>query len=75
MGGTVRAFNEAHPDIRLKATGIAAGNWGNYVSTVATQIAGGAKYDIVYVATEGQRMFASRGILLPLDEFIARTRT
>lgn len=66
------AFNEAHPDIRLKATGIAAGNWGNYVSTVATQIAGGAKYDIVYVATEGQRMFASRGILLPLDEFIAR---
>jgi len=64
-------FNKANPDIKLKATGLAAGNWGNYVSTVATQIAGGAKYDIVYVATEGQRLFTSKGLLLPLDDYIA----
>lgn len=38
-------FNKANPNITIKATGLAAGNWGSYVSTVATQIAGGAKYE------------------------------
>lgn len=64
-------FNKANPNITIKATGLAAGNWGSYVSTVATQIAGGAKYDIVYVATEGQRLFTSKDLLLPLDDYIA----
>ena len=39
---------------------------------MATQIAGGAEYDIVYMATEGQRLFASRDVLLPLDDYIAQ---
>ena len=65
------AFNEADPDISIKANGIAAGSWGNYVTTVATQLAGGQEYDIVYVATEGQRLFASRDVLFPLDDYIA----
>ena len=66
-----QAFNEAHPEIKLEANGIPAGSWGNYVTTVATQLAGGQKYDIVYVATEGQRLFATKNLLLPLDDYIA----
>ncbi len=66
-----QAFNEAHPEIKLEANGIPAGSWGNYVTTVATQLAGGQKYDIVYVATEGQRLFATKDLLLPLDDYIA----
>lgn len=65
------AFNEAEPGISIKANGVAAPSWGEYISTVATQIAGGQQYDIVYVATEGQRLLASKNILLPLDDYIA----
>ena len=54
------AFNESNPDIRITPNGVAAPSWGEYVTTVATQLAGGREYDIVYVATEGQRLLASR---------------
>lgn len=67
----IAAFNESNPDITIKPTGISAGSWGEYITTVATQLAGGKEYDIVYVATEGQRLLASRDILLPLDDYIA----
>ena len=66
------AFNEAEPSISINATGLAAAGWSDYATTVATQIAGGAEYDIVYMATEGQRLFASRDVLLPLDDYIAQ---
>jgi len=65
------AFNESNPGVKITANGVAAPSWGDYVSTVATQLAVGQEYDIVYVATEGQRLLASRDILLPLDDFIA----
>lgn len=65
------AFNESNPGVSIKANGVAAPSWGEYVSTVATQLAGGQEYDIVYVATEGQRLLASKNILLPLDDYIA----
>jgi len=66
-----KAFNESNPEITIKATGLAAAGWSDYATTVATQLAGGAEYDIVYMATEGQRLFASKGVLLPLDDYIA----
>lgn len=63
-------FNKKYPDIKLKAQGIAAGNWADYSNTVATRLAGGQKIDIIQVATEGQRLFASKGVLEDLDPFI-----
>ena len=63
-------FNGEGPDIKLKAQGIAAGNWADYSNTVATRLAGGQKIDIIQVATEGQRLFASKGVLEDLDPFI-----
>ncbi|MDT0443493.1 ABC transporter substrate-binding protein [Streptomyces johnsoniae] len=68
------AFREAHPDIELEARGIAAPNWGTFANTVATQIAGGKVPDVVQVATEGQRLFASKGLMEPLDDYIANDR-
>lgn len=64
-------FNKAHPEITLKAQGIPSGNWATFANTVSTRIAGGQVPDIVQIATEGQRIFASKGLLEPLDEFIA----
>ncbi|MFE5334522.1 ABC transporter substrate-binding protein [Isoptericola sp. NPDC056573] len=63
-------FNEQHPEIALAASG-KSGSWAQFVYAVATQIAGGQPPDIVQIATEGQRLFASKGVLAPLDDLIA----
>jgi multiple sugar transport system substrate-binding protein len=67
-------FNKTYPKVQVKATGIAAGDWGTFASTISTQIAGGKVFDIVDVATEGQLLMASKGVLEPLDDFIARDK-
>jgi len=63
-------FNKQYPDIKLKAVGIPSGNWATFSTTVATRLAGGQKIDIIQVATEGQRLFASKGILEDLAPYI-----
>ena len=65
-------FNKEYPDIELKAVGIPSGNWATFSTTVATRLAGGQKIDIIQVATEGQRLFASKGILEDLAPYIAQ---
>lgn len=67
-------FNKQNPDITLNATGIPAGDWGSFVNTVSTQIAGGKVPDIIQVATEGQALLASKGLLEPLDDYIAKDK-
>ncbi|QTX03385.1 ABC transporter substrate-binding protein [Agromyces archimandritae] len=63
-------FNKQYPGIKLKAQGIPSGDWSVFSNTVATRLAGGQKIDIIQVATEGQRLFASKGVLEPLEPFI-----
>lgn len=63
-------FNKKQPEIKLEPQGIAAETWGEFANTVATRVAGGQVPDIIQVATEGQRTFASKGILAPLDEYM-----
>ncbi|MFW6722628.1 ABC transporter substrate-binding protein [Streptomyces sp. MAR4 CNY-716] len=67
-------FNKSRPKVKIKARGIAAETWGNFANTVSTQIAGGKVPDIVQVATEGQRLFASKSLLEPLDPYMDRDR-
>lgn len=69
------AFARAHPKIKISARGIASKNWAEFANTVSTQIAGGKVPDIISVATEGQRLFASKGLLEPLDSYIEKDRT
>ncbi|MBM3931012.1 MAG: extracellular solute-binding protein, partial [Sphingomonadales bacterium] len=38
------------------------------------QLAGGAKYDVLNLATEGALLFADKGVVLPLDDLIARDK-
>lgn len=68
------AFQQAHPDIGINARGIAAGDWGTFANTVSTQIAGGKVPDVIQVATEGQRLFAAKGLMEPLDAYMERDR-
>lgn len=63
-------FNKAYPKIKLEAQGIPSGNWATFANTVSTRIAGGQVPDIIQIATEGQRIFASKDLLEPLESYI-----
>ncbi|MGI3782497.1 MAG: ABC transporter substrate-binding protein, partial [Janthinobacterium lividum] len=65
-------FRADHPEITLKTQGIAAKTWADFANTVSTRLAGGQPLDVVQIATEGQRIFASKGLLEPLDPYIAK---
>lgn len=67
-------FGRTSRDITLKATGVPVDNWAAFFDKVNTQIAGGVKYDIVQIATEGRELFAAANLLEPLDAFIGRDR-
>nr|WP_269091098.1 sugar ABC transporter substrate-binding protein [Actinopolymorpha cephalotaxi] len=67
-------FRKKYPNITLKAQGIAADSWAGFANTVATRLAGGQSLDVVQIATEGQRIFASKRLLEPLDPYIQKDR-
>lgn len=67
-------FSEKHPEIKLKAEGIPLTNWGEFFNKLSTRLAGGQVPDVIQVATEGQRLFASKGLLAPLDDYIAKDK-
>lgn len=62
-------FNKVHPGITVKPQGIPASNWAEFANAVAARLAGGEQIDIVQIATEGQRLFASKGVLEPLQPY------
>jgi multiple sugar transport system substrate-binding protein len=67
-------FRETNPSIDLKAEAVPSNNWADFFNKVSTRIAGGRVPDMLQVATEGQRLFASKGLVAPLDDFIAKDK-
>jgi multiple sugar transport system substrate-binding protein len=67
-------FAEKYPNIKLKAQANAANNWAAFFDQISTQIAGGKIPDLIQVATEGQRLFASRGLVEPIDDVLERDK-
>ena len=67
-------FRQKYPDVQLTAQANASNNWATYFNAISTQIAGGKVPDVVQVATEGQRLFASRGLVQPIDDYLARDK-
>ena len=70
----VAAFNEVQPDIQVEVQAVPAESWSGFFDAVSTRIAGGQIPDVMRVATEGQLLFASRGLVEPLDDYIERDR-
>jgi multiple sugar transport system substrate-binding protein len=66
------AFQAQYPDVTLEVVGIPGGTWAQFADAVTTRIAGGEQFDVVQIATEGQRLFASRGMIEPIDELLER---
>jgi len=65
-------FKEQYPGIELEAQPNPVNDWAAFFDAVSTQIAGGKSPDVVQVATEGQRLFASRGLCQPINDLIDR---
>jgi multiple sugar transport system substrate-binding protein len=63
-------FREAHPNVDLQLVPVAATEWDTYLARVATVLASGQQLDNIEVGTEGFLLFASSGIIRPLDEFV-----
>jgi multiple sugar transport system substrate-binding protein len=67
-------FKKKYPQVDFKANAIPSDNWASFADTVATQLAGGAKYDVLNLATEGALLFADKGVVLPLDDLMKRDK-
>lgn len=65
-------FHELYPDIEIEAVTVEGDTWAEFGDAVATRIAGGESFDVLVIATEGQRVFASRGLLDPIDDLLER---
>ncbi|MGH3502154.1 MAG: ABC transporter substrate-binding protein, partial [Nocardioidaceae bacterium] len=67
-------FQTEHPAVSLVTKNVPSHNWADFFNRVTTQLAGGQPLDVLDIATEGQRLFASKGLLEPLDHFLRRDR-
>ncbi len=67
-------FRQKYPNVQLTSEANASNNWATYFNAISTQIAGGKVLDVVQVATEGQRLFASRGLVQPIDDYLTRDK-
>jgi multiple sugar transport system substrate-binding protein len=67
-------FNKQQSSIQLKSVGVPVDNWAAYFDKVSVQIAGGVKYDVVQLATEGMQLFSSHGLVEPMDAFMNKDK-
>ncbi len=69
----VERFNQKFPNVKVEiAIDPISNGWGDYVTHVLSQFNGGNAYDVYGTAIETFRTFESRGLFLPLDDFIAK---
>jgi multiple sugar transport system substrate-binding protein len=69
----IPAFHEAHPKIRIRMS-TSLGDAG-YEAKLLTLIAGGLPPDIVHVTQGNFPFFAAKGVLQPVDPFVAEDRS
>lgn len=71
---TLANFKTANPAVTVDLVGAQGNSWGEYLDKVATMIAGGKKLDTIWVATEGIRQLATKGLIRPVDDLVARDK-
>jgi len=69
-----RIFEEKHPNIKVDHIAIPARGWYDYFQKVSVMVAGGTPPDSGWVAIEGNHLLIDKGMLEPLDKYIARER-
>ena len=66
----ITEFSKIHPNITVKYVPTPGDSWGDYFDKLATMIAGGNPPDVSRVAIEGTRLMVSRGLAIPLDDYM-----
>jgi multiple sugar transport system substrate-binding protein len=66
----IAEFSKSHPNIAVKYVPTPGDSWGDYFDKLATMIAGGNPPDVSRVAIEGTRLMVSRGLAVPLDDYM-----
>jgi len=65
-------FRKAHPNVHLTAVNNIGPDWTSFFANLQIKIAGGQKFDLIYLPTEGQRLFASKGLIQNIDPWLRR---
>src|SRR5713101_5058135 len=70
----VARFNQKYPNVKVEISidPIISG-WGDYVTHVLSQFNANNAYDVYGTAIETFKTFESRGLFIPLDDFIAKS--
>ena len=66
----IEEFGKLYPNITVKYVPTPGDSWGDYFDKLATMIAGGNPPDVSRVAIEGTRLMVSRGLAVPLDDYM-----
>jgi multiple sugar transport system substrate-binding protein len=70
FGAAVERFKKKYPKANVKLNISAVASWGDYANKLTTQIAGGKVPDVIEIAIEGTRLFVSKGLMEPLDDYV-----
>lgn len=72
VNNAIARFNQKYPNVAVEVSidPISTG-WGDYVTKVFNQFNSGTQADIYGTAIETFQSFSSRGLWLPLDDFVA----
>lgn len=68
-------YKKKYPGVTLEAVADPSTTWADFFTNVQVKVAGGQKFDLIYLPTEGQRLFASKGVIQPIDAWIKRDQT
>lgn len=73
IGNAVARFNKEYPNVKVEVSidPISTG-WGDYITRVLSQYKAGNAADVYGTAIETFRAFESRGLFIPLDDYIAK---
>jgi multiple sugar transport system substrate-binding protein len=67
----VARFKQRYPNVEVKDNYTPVVLWSDYANKLTTTIAGGQVPDLIHVAIEGTRLVISKGLIEPLDDYIA----
>lgn len=70
-----QAFEKKYPTVKVKVVYDPSTSWQTFFANTQTKLASGQKFDLVYLPTEGEKLFASKGLLTPLDSWASRDKT
>src|ERR1700736_598704 len=69
----VERFNKLYPNVKVEiAIDPITNGWGDYVTHVLSQFNANNAYDVYGTAIETFKTFETRGIFIPLDDYIAK---